>query len=305
MDIFKNFKAFGKSKSRDETSNLTAGCSELETDMHADDQSSSSAQSQGSINPPHTTVTQPSRTVSALFLAHPQSAQSHTTSTEPPTTTSALALDQAHRDARRLETDVQRLVSSITTAIQLSAAESSRLLSLVGHNTITPIISEATEPSRLLSLGEHNTLSPSRREKILDEKNQMILDLSEDRDGWKNTAEESFKREGAWADKAEKWKGVALKQGEKLRALEEVATKRGEKIGGLEEGGEVWCRKMIELEREVFRLKARAIEDSERIKELSRGVLHAEVGEDGWRDMAEKAEEVKREVEKARIEARE
>lgn len=323
MDIFKNFKTFGKPKSRDENSKLTPCCSELKTDMHTDDQSSSSGQSHGTINSPHTTATQPSRTVSALFQAHPQPGQPHTTGTEPPTTPSALALEQAHRDARRLETDAQRLVSSITTAIQLAAAESSRLLSLVEHNTITPITSEATEPSRLLSLGEHNMLAPitsvatepstspptGRREKILDEKNQLILNLSEDRDGWKNTAEESFKREDAWADKAEKLKGVALKQGEKLRALGEVATKRGEKIRGLEEEGEVWCRKMIELEGEVVGLRARAMEDSERIKELSQDGLDAEGEEDGWREMAEKAKgevgEAKREVEKVKREARE
>lgn len=153
-------------------------------------------------------------------------------------------------------------------------------MSLSEHNTLVPISSVATAPSTSPPTG--------RREKVLDEKNQLILELAEDRDGWKNTAEESFKREDSWAARAEKWQDAARERDEKLNALEKE--------------GEVWCKKMIEVEREVVRLRARATEDSERIKELSQGGLDEEREEDGCREKAEKA---KREVKEVTKEARE
>ena len=51
-----------------------------------------------------------------------------------------------------------------------------------------------------------------------------------------------------------------------------MTKKRGEKISSFEEEAEVWCKKMIELGREVARLMASAMEDSEKIKELYQGV---------------------------------
>ena len=153
-------------------------------------------------------------------------------------------------------------------------------LTIPPQSTITSIISVATEPSP--------SPPPGRREKILDEKNRLILELADDRDGWKSTAEESFQREDSWADRAEKWQDAARKRGEKLKTLERE--------------GDVWYKKTIELEREVVRLRAKAMEDSERIKELSREILDAEGEEDGWR---EKAEKVKREVEEVKNEVRE
>ena len=195
-------------------------------------------------------------------------------------TAAASALDQAPLNAQ----------SSITSAIQFSPAESSRLLSLVEHKTIKPIISVATgltipPPSTITSIisvatEPSSSPPPGRWEKILNEKNQLILELADDRDGWKSTAEESFKRGDSWAERAEKWQDAARKRGEKLKTLERE--------------GDVWCKKIIELEREVIKLRAKAMEDSERIKELSREILDAEGEEDGWR---EKAEKVKREAE--------
>lgn len=125
---------------------------------------------------------------------------------------------------------------------------------------------------------------------ILDEKNQLIPELAEDRDRWTNTAEDPFKRDDSRAYKEEKWKAFAMKQGEKLRAFAAVATKRSEKIRGFEEEAEIWWKKMIELERVLVRLRAGVIEDNERIKELLLGILDAE------KEVAEKGQDEVEEV---------